>query len=284
MVRVGNGITGIVMSGWILSEPYKGEDWSGKGREIYYADLRITVMVHPDSPLVLSTNELAEQIPDFEWTHGHSGLVLSTEQSMKLMNLWVLHQENHSIEFENASLAQRDNDEIEPCFKLFCLEAFLKDHEYTVHTNDNDGYDYLSDLSYCITLKNKDGDELNIDLEGDFTLTYGGWHTHYFATTEDFECLKEDISAILTNKVGTITFVVNGKWFGGSMTDHPITNKVQAIDKVKEMYANFNEFLEKIHNEGVVVCCQYWDSTLNSTIIINPKELPLKRKQKQNKQ
>ena len=79
MVRVGNGNTGVVMSGVVLSEPYKSKDWSGKGRDIYYVDLRITVMVHPESPLVLSTNKLSEQIPDFEWTHGHS----STEFTIK---------------------------------------------------------------------------------------------------------------------------------------------------------------------------------------------------------
>ena len=276
MVRVGNGNTGIVMSGIVLSEPYKGEDWSGKGRDVYYVDLRITIMVHPESLLVLTTDELLEQIPDFEWTHGHSGVVLSTEKSMKLLNLWELHQENHAADFGNASLVRSEKYEIEPAFKLFCLESFLKGYEYEVHTSADEGYDYLSDLSYCITLKNKDGDELFIDLEGDFTLTYGGWHTHYFATPEDYECLKDDISAILTNKMGTVTYVVAGKCFGGSTTEQPITNKEEAIKKAKEMYGDIKEFMQKIHDEGVELRCRYWNSVLNSNIVIAPNEIPLK--------
>ena len=36
MLKVGNGNTGIVMSGIIVSQPYKDEDWSGKGRDVRY--------------------------------------------------------------------------------------------------------------------------------------------------------------------------------------------------------------------------------------------------------
>lgn len=31
MVRCGEGKTGICMSGYFISEPYRGEDWSGRG-------------------------------------------------------------------------------------------------------------------------------------------------------------------------------------------------------------------------------------------------------------
>ena len=33
MVRCGEGNTGICMSGYFASDPYKGEDWSGNGKE-----------------------------------------------------------------------------------------------------------------------------------------------------------------------------------------------------------------------------------------------------------
>ena len=39
MVKVGPGTNRIVMSGTFSSNPYKGEDWSGKGREVYYMDM-----------------------------------------------------------------------------------------------------------------------------------------------------------------------------------------------------------------------------------------------------
>ena len=61
MVCVGGGNTGVVMSGLIMSDPYQGEDWSGKGHEVYYVDLRPSVMVRPDSGLLMTTEDLATQ-------------------------------------------------------------------------------------------------------------------------------------------------------------------------------------------------------------------------------
>ena len=48
MVKVGPGTNGIVMSGTFTSEPYQGEDWSGKGRTVFYMEMEIEEMIHPD--------------------------------------------------------------------------------------------------------------------------------------------------------------------------------------------------------------------------------------------
>lgn len=274
MVRVGGNHTGIVMSGLIESIPYKGKDWSGKGREVYYVDLRPSVMVNPNSSLLMTTEELSAHFPAFEWTGGHSGRVLSEEDSVKLMNLWELHQDGHLDEFRDSRLARQDDD-IDPVYKLYSMKAFLKDYAYDVHTHSDEGYDYLEDISYCITLKNPDGEELFIDLEGEFTLSYGGWHTHYFASNSEFECLKEDIISILTNKLGAVTFFVDGEWFGSSTTTNPIVNKELAIEKVCDFLENAKEFAKKVHQKGIEVSCKFWDSKLDSAIIIPPKEFPL---------
>ena len=39
MVRVGEGNTGLFAAGRFTSEPFKDEDWSGKGREVYYMQM-----------------------------------------------------------------------------------------------------------------------------------------------------------------------------------------------------------------------------------------------------
>ena len=275
MLRVSGDNTGIVMSGLITSAPYKGEDWSGKGREVYYVDLRPAVMVNPDSDLLMTTEELSAHFPTFDWTGGHSGRVLSEEDSVKLMNLWELHQDEHHDEFKNSLLAQRDDEAIDPVYKLYCMKAFLKDYCYEVHTNADEGYDYLDDVSYCLTLRNTDGEELFIDLEGEFTLSYGGWHTHYFASDSEYECLKEDIISILTSKLGAVTLLVDGKWFGSSTTPSPITTKEQAIEKVRDVIDNTREFVRKVHRKGVEVTCKFWDGKLDSVVVLAPEEFPL---------
>lgn len=158
------------------------------------------------------------------------------------------------------------------------MKAFLKDYAYEVHTNADEGYDYLDDISYCLTLKNPDGEELFIDLEGEFTLSYGGWHTHYFASNSEFECLKKDIISILTNNLGIVTLLVNGKWLGRSTTPNPITNKEQAIRKVRDVIDNTSEFIRKVHRKGVEVSCKFWNKKLDSMVILAPEEFPLPKR------
>lgn len=98
MVKVGPGTNGIVMSGIFISDPYQGKDWSGKGRTVFYMDMEIEEMIHPDRCPLLSSEILAMEIPDFTWTEGHSGRILTEEQADKLEILW-----NHYLK-ENASI------------------------------------------------------------------------------------------------------------------------------------------------------------------------------------
>ena len=100
MVKVGPGSNGIMMSGTFVSDPYQGEDWTGKGRTVFYMDMEIFDMIHPDRCPVLSSERLAEEIPDFEWNGGHSGRILTEEQAEKVAILWDKFLEEHSYIFE----------------------------------------------------------------------------------------------------------------------------------------------------------------------------------------
>ena len=73
MVKVGEGRTGIVMKGFFTSAPYEAADWSGKRRQVHYMDFRPTFYIHPDKCRMITTEELSELIPEFEWDRGHSG-------------------------------------------------------------------------------------------------------------------------------------------------------------------------------------------------------------------
>lgn len=88
MLKVGNGNTGIVMSGIIVSLPYKDEDWSGKGRDVRYVRMIPNCMVHPDKTQIISIQSLDEELPGVNWNEGHSGVLLSNEQACKLYEIW----------------------------------------------------------------------------------------------------------------------------------------------------------------------------------------------------
>ena len=96
MVKVGPGTNGIVMSGVFTSEPYQDEDWSGKGKKVFYMDMQINEMIHPDRCPIITSEKLAAEIPDFNWTRGHSGQILSEEQADKLTMLWNDYLEENS--------------------------------------------------------------------------------------------------------------------------------------------------------------------------------------------
>lgn len=88
MVRVGEGNTGVFAAGRFTSAPYMGDDWSGKGREVYYVQLEFEAVFHPERAEIISTEELERELPLIEWRKGHSGLLLDKETAVKLELLW----------------------------------------------------------------------------------------------------------------------------------------------------------------------------------------------------
>lgn len=110
-VKVGMyGQTGIVASGKITSEPYRDEDWSGKGRETYYVDFVPDVLINPDALPIFSCADLAKAIPDFEWDKGHSGLVLNDDQAKMLVDLWADFLAKNNIPFTEAKNKRYQED------------------------------------------------------------------------------------------------------------------------------------------------------------------------------
>ncbi len=104
MIRTGEGANGVVMRGTIIGSPYPDEDWSGKGRKVYYIRMSLSNMIHPEKmPLLLTTDELTEAIPDFNWKEGHSGEMLNDTQSAKLEEVWADYFERtHAISSEEV--------------------------------------------------------------------------------------------------------------------------------------------------------------------------------------
>ena len=88
LLKVGYGATGIVLKGKVTSEAYSADDWSGKGRETYYVDFIPLCMVSPDAAVVLTSQRLEENIGDFDWRGGHSGMRLTPEQETVINSLW----------------------------------------------------------------------------------------------------------------------------------------------------------------------------------------------------
>ena len=90
------------MSGTFSSKPYKGEDWSGKGRDVYYVNMDLGAMIHPDKEDILTTEELEKAIPGFEWNGGHSGRLLDKMSAGRLELIWQAYINGHKSMFESG--------------------------------------------------------------------------------------------------------------------------------------------------------------------------------------
>lgn len=104
MVRCGTGNTGICMSGYFTSAPSEGDDWSSKGRKVYYIGLEPDVMIHPEYLPILTTKELSEAIPSFDWTGGHSGRLIDKQDADKLEEFWKVFTDKHKDIFTLRAL------------------------------------------------------------------------------------------------------------------------------------------------------------------------------------
>lgn len=90
-------LNGIIEAGFFASAPYQGEDWSGRGRTVYYCDLEYDSVIDYNKISPLTAEILAEAIPDFDWTGGHSGRVLDEESANMLYYLWNEHLLAHDV-------------------------------------------------------------------------------------------------------------------------------------------------------------------------------------------
>ena len=111
MVRCGSGKTGICMSGYFSSNPYKGEDWSGRGRITYYMNLEPDYMINPDYLPILSTLDLVRDIPGFDWNGGHSGRLLDAKLAAKLEAIWKKFTDDHAEMFTMRAAHQEVDPE-----------------------------------------------------------------------------------------------------------------------------------------------------------------------------
>ena len=99
MLRVGEGKTGIFAAGHFISDPFKGKDWSGKGREVYYMTMEFDALFNPERTEIITTEELQRALPNIDWEKGHSGELITTEDAECLNKMWNEHIKKHAEAF-----------------------------------------------------------------------------------------------------------------------------------------------------------------------------------------
>lgn len=110
MLKAGSGICGIVAAGRITSKPAPDKDWSGRGRKVYYSDYCCEFMVNAETLPVIESSTLEKAIPGFDWSGGHSGVVLEDTMAEKLNELYGKYLiENAALFTDRFALMARRN-------------------------------------------------------------------------------------------------------------------------------------------------------------------------------
>ena len=88
MLRVGRGKTGIMASGYFSSDPYEDDDWRGSDEKRHYSEIIFDFMLYPLGNKILDPKTLQKEIPSVDWKGGHSGILITEEESCKLEKVW----------------------------------------------------------------------------------------------------------------------------------------------------------------------------------------------------
>ena len=88
MLRTGDENAGIVFRGIFTSDPYEDKDWAGQGKQRHYMKMDCFDCVSADQKPPIDIELLEKEIPEIDWSKGHSGELLSEETAEKLNELW----------------------------------------------------------------------------------------------------------------------------------------------------------------------------------------------------
>ena len=88
-------------------------------------------------------------------------------------------------------------DELDPKGMISELCETFPGVQTEIHYRDDDEYDYLVDDEVCVVFINPCGENVSVDLRGEFTLTCGGEEDVFFPDEEGFEELCEEIRELL---------------------------------------------------------------------------------------
>ena len=130
--------------------------------------------------------------------------------------------------------------------------ALLSAYNPEVHTNNVDGFDELEDVDY---------------VDGEFTLGFGGWHTHYNPYRKDYEDCLRTLNGILENRTAAVKVMSNGEWCGSWITSADKCTKKDLIIEARRIM--HRELIEKTKRNGYQIECSFFDKSKNSVFTID---------------
>ena len=165
-------------------------------------------------------------------------------------------------------------EEINPILKLAEMETFLTELgcTYTIHQDSTEkDYTYLRPGDICITIKNPTWEYpmyIDLEKEGEFSLSYYKWHNHYYPEEWDFQRMQKDLQDLLQNKRCEIILNSTKRWLYSGLSEEKLDDTCEAQKEIKLLPREFQAELEQEEGNLELI---YWDSKGNIT-----KDIPKK--------
>lgn len=162
-------------------------------------------------------------------------------------------------------------DEINPIQKLTEIEKMLKEMNctYTIHKDYKEkDYTYMRLGDLCVTVENQTWEyPMYVDLEndGEFTLSYYKWHNHYYPEEWDFQRMLKDLQDVLQNKRCEIILNSTKKWLYSGLSEERLG---EGYDGKQEIQKLPEEFQTELKQEGGKIELVYWNCKENVEILI----------------
>jgi len=157
--------------------------------------------------------------------------------------------------------------------KLQELCDFLSGCKYELHKRDDGEYQYLDEESVCITIPNPYSDnKMYIDLEDEFTLSYGAYHAHYDPDSDGYNEMVETIKGFLDNELCCASMYSGEplKWLGSTTL-----TKAESIQRpIKDVFSfilKIKEFKIRLNTDGGEVHYDFWNPADDRIVKIKKK-------------
>ena len=155
------------------------------------------------------------------------------------------------------------------------LCELLHGYSYEIHQKDDGEYHYLEDGDLCITVHNTEGSKvMYLDLQEEFTLSFGAYHEHFGCFLMDYQQLTDEIKGILANKVASASIYCHYEeqleWMG-SCTIAADEVEHKSVEQVFSYVYQIREFRDRLEKYGGEVHYIFWDSAYDRVINIEKR-------------
>ena len=163
-------------------------------------------------------------------------------------------------------------EEIDPAAKESELTALMSEYDPQVNRSTDNGYEWLDDDGYSISVRDGDGKVMYVDYnEGKFTLDYRNWKTDYDLCRMDYEDLLRDIVKILNSKVVFIVVRSNGEVLSLWTASDSECSRDELISAVRRLKSEHQTIDEKTAEYGYQIEGKCFDKTKGFVYTVEPE-------------